>query len=77
MRTLITIHRLQQRFSLLGCPGDAPIHAHFELVLWQHVLPHDNRQSGERIQAAVRDLPWLQDGRPAHELHLAHAHQHE
>ena len=25
----------------------------------------------------MRDLPGLQDGRPAHVLHLAHAHKHE
>jgi hypothetical protein len=25
----------------------------------------------------VRDQPGLQDGRPAHLLHLPHAHQHE
>ena len=41
------------------------------------ILPHDHRQLGAGLQAAVRDLARLQDGRPLDLLHLAHADQHE
>ena len=60
-----------------GGAGDPPVHAYLQLVQRQRLLPHDDREPGARVQAAVRDQPRLQDGRPAHELHLAHAHQHE
>ena len=36
-----------------------------------------SRQPGAWLQAAVRDLAGLQDGRPADLLHQPHAHQHE
>ena len=36
-----------------------------------------SRQPGAWVQAAVRDLAGLQDGRPADLLHQPHAHQHE
>lgn len=61
----------------VGHSGHPPVHAHFQLVLGEHVLPHDDRQPGARIEAALRDVPRLQDGRPAHVLHFTDADQHE
>ena len=60
-----------------GGAGDPPVHAHLQLVQRQRLLPHDDREPGARVQAAVRDQPRLQDGRPAHLLHQPYAHQHE
>ena len=71
--TIIFIHT--SFFS--GCPGDTPIYSNFQLVIGQHLLPHDHRQLGAGLQAAVRNLARLQDGRPLDLLHLAHADQHE
>ena len=83
----------------LGRLGDPPLHPDQQLVVGQHLLPHDHRKPGEnwaelpyhahqnhaipplspgsRFQAALRDESGLQDGRPAHQLHQPHAHQHE
>lgn len=62
---------------IAGHPRHAPVHAHLQLVVGQRVLPHDHRQSGARLQAAVRHPARLQDGRPAHVVHRPDAHQHE
>lgn len=61
----------------VGDFGDASVHAHFQLVVGQHVLPHDDRQPGARLQVVVRNGARLQDGRPADLLHFPHARQHE
>ena len=61
----------------LGGSRDAPVYPDFQLVLRQHLLPHDHRQPGAWLEVALRDVVGLQDGRPAHLLHLAHADQHE
>lgn len=37
----------------LGNSGDASVHSHIELVVGQHVLPHDDRQPRARLKAAV------------------------
>ena len=64
-------------FLSAGCLGHPPLHEDFELVERQHLLPHDDRQFGPRIEAALRDVPGVQDGRLAHFLHLSHADEHE
>ena len=63
--------------SPIGGSRDAPVHSHFQLVFRQHVLPHDHREPGQGLEAVVRDVPRLQDGRLADVLHLADAHKHE
>ena len=63
--------------STIGGSRDTPVHSHFQLVFRQHVLPHDHRKPGQGLEAVVRDVPRLQDGRLADVLHLAHADQHE
>ena len=60
-----------------GHPGDPPLHTNLKLVIWQHILPHDNRQPGAGVKAAMRDIAGLQDGRSAHLIHLTHADQYE
>ena len=61
----------------LGRAGDPPVHPDLQLVEREHVLPHDHRQPGARLEAAVRDQSRVQDGRPPDQLHLSHAHKHE
>lgn len=69
---------LQRFFPFFpGYSRNTSIHKNLELVIRQHVLPHDNRQSGARLEAPLRDLVGLQDGRPAHFLHITDADQHE
>lgn len=63
--------------SPAGNPRDQPVHQNQQLVLGQHVLPHDHRQPGAGLQAAVRDLPRLQDGRPTDVIHLPYVDQYE
>lgn len=63
--------------STIGGSRDTPVHSHFQLVFRQHVLPHDHRKPGQGLEAVVRDIPRLQDGRLADVIHLAHADQHE
>ena len=64
-------------FFVSGRSGDSPFHEDLQLVEREHLLPHDHRKPGAGLQAVVRDLARLQDGRPPHLLHLPHAHQHE
>lgn len=39
--------------SVPGHPSNAPIHENIELVIWQHLLPHDDRQPSAGVQVAV------------------------
>ena len=45
-----------------GRSGHSSIHQDLQLVQWQHLLPHDHRQPGQGLQAAVRDVSRIQDG---------------
>ena len=71
------IENMENLYYFPGRSGDPPLHPDLQLVQRQHLLPHDHREPGAGLQAALRDLPGLQDGRPAHLLHQPHAHQHE
>ena len=57
--------------SVSGIVGDTSFHADIQLVIGQHLLPHDNRQPGPRLETALRDLFRLQDGRLADLLHFS------
>lgn len=46
--------------SLVFPPGyshHAPLHQDLQLEQWQHLLPYNHWQPGERKQATLRDLP--------------------
>lgn len=64
-------------FYFAGHSGDSSVYAHLQLVLGQHLLSHDNRKPGARLQVTLRDLTRLQNGRLAHFLHLLDAEYHE
>lgn len=60
-----------------GHSGHASLHEDFELVLWQHLFPHDHWQLSARIETALRNVARIQDGRPPDVIHIADAYQHE
>lgn len=63
--------------SFLGDISHAPVHEDIELVVGEHLLPHDNRQLGERVEIVVRNVSGLQDGRFADVVHITDVVQHE
>ena len=68
---------MQHFFPLPGRPGDPPLHPDLQLVVWQHLLPHDHREPGAGQQTPLRDQPGLQNGRPSDVIHLPHVGKHE
>ena len=46
-------------FLFLGAACDAPVHADIQLVFGQHLLPHDDRQLGARLETALRNVSRL------------------
>ena len=60
-----------------GPAGHAPLQSHYPLGERPSLLPPHRRGLQLLLQADVRDLARLQDGRPPHQLHLSHAHKHE
>lgn len=53
LRTLKIFIKIFKNYFFLGNSGDASVHPHIELVVGQHVLPHDHRQPRARLKAAV------------------------
>ena len=60
-----------------GYSRDVSLQQDFQLVQWQHLLPHDRRQPCQGLQAALRDRAGLQDGQLADLLHLLHGGEHQ
>ena len=60
-----------------GRSGNSSLYQDLQLVQWQHVLPHGHREPGQGLQAAVRDLTGIQDGRLADLLHQFDADKYE
>jgi hypothetical protein len=58
---------------LLLPAGHLRVHQDLKLVVGRLVLQHGDRQPSSGQQDPVRDQPRLQDGRPAHVVHLADA----
>ncbi len=61
----------------IGRAGHPSVHEDFQLVLWKHLLPHDNRKSGPGFEIALWNIFGLQNGRPANLLHFSDVDQHE
>lgn len=53
---MVLIHFL---LCLAGYTRNASLYAHLELVIGQYVFPHDNRQFGAWLEAAVRNIAGL------------------
>lgn len=81
-KNIVSVYLISVYINVIFClfpghTGNSSIHQNLELVVREHVLPHDYREPRARLQVALRDVSGLQDGRPAHLLHLPDAHQHE
>jgi len=81
LRIVYTTHdACKKRFVYLSYLGDishAPVHEDIELVVGEHLFPHDNRQLGQRVEIVVRNVSGLQDGRFADVVHITDVVQHE
>jgi len=60
-------------YSFAGNSGWASIHTHFKLVIREHILSPLNWEHGARLQVAVWDPTWLQDGWLAYIIHQCSA----
>lgn len=61
----------------LGHTNHSSLHENLQLVVRQHVLPYDDREPRTRLEASLRDLARIQNGRPPDLLHIADAHEYE
>lgn len=61
----------------LGHIDHTSLYKNLQLVVRQHLFPHDDRKSRARLEALMRNLAGLQDGRSLDFLHLVDAHEHE
>lgn len=60
-----------------GHTHHSSLYKNLQLVIWQYLLPHDDRKPRARLEALVRNFIGLQDGRSLDLLHFANAHEHE
>lgn len=60
-----------------GHTDHTSLHKNLQLVVRQHLLPYDDREPRARLEASVRNLVGLQDGRPTDLVYFADAHEHE
>lgn len=50
---VINLNMFFMYFLITGHLNNASVHSNIKLVIRQHLLPHDDRKSGARFQAAV------------------------
>lgn len=80
---LFTLFQLANRIDLpidnrfLGHTDHTSLHENLQLVVRQHLLSHDDRKPRARLEAPVRNLAGLQDGRPLDLLYFVDAYEYE
>lgn len=65
------------KFSIAGHTRNTSIYSHIELVVGQHILPHDHRQFSAWLEAVMRDIIRIQNGRLIDIVHLINASKYE
>lgn len=75
--TLSTLTLNNHTYNFTGHTYHSSLYKNLQLVVWQHLLPHDDREPRARLEALVRNLIRLQDGRSLDLLHFADADEYE
>jgi len=67
-------------YNLFICTGHThhpSLYKNLQLVVWQYLLPYDDREPCARLKTFMRNFIGLQDGRSLDFLHFINAHEHE